>query len=234
MKKALFALFLIVALAGLAALDITSTEIGGNWDLSTTWIGGQVPGSSDNVTIQGPVLTGYVSCTSLNVTDRGSLLNKPSQNGQVYVSGLCANNGTMAKNTTGNFYVLIASQMHNAGVFTPTELALQGGAIHYLSGTSPYGPASLTDYYAGSPVHLSSGVDFENTNINLQGAQLYLNGKNLGVYGGRLYQTVVQCGTTSSLTMGNNAYLESVTFSGGNLAFYEEVQIYINVTFTSV
>ncbi|HOY83800.1 MAG TPA: hypothetical protein PLQ80_00690 [Candidatus Syntrophosphaera sp.] len=234
MKKALFALFLIVALAGLAALDITSTEIGGNWDLSTTWIGGVVPGSSDNVTIQGPVLTGYVSCASLNVTDRGSLLNKPSQSGQVYVSGLCANNGTMAKNTTGNFYVLIASQMHNAGVFTPTELALQGGAIHYLSGTSPYGPASLTDYYAGSPVHLSSGVDFENTNINLQGAQLYLNGNNLGVYGGRLYQTVVQCGTTSSLTMGNNAYLEYVTFSGGNLAFYGEVQIYINVTFTSV
>jgi len=140
----------------------------------------------------------------------------------------------MAKNTTGTFYVLIASQMHNAGVFTPTELALQGGATHYLSGTSPYGPASFTDYYNGSPVHLNSGVDFENTNINLQGSQLFLNGYNLGVLGGRLNQAAVQCGSTSSLTMGNNAYLESVGFYTGNLAFYGEVQLYANVTFTNI
>ncbi|MBD2769943.1 hypothetical protein IC235_18800 [Hymenobacter sp. BT664] len=81
---------------GLAS--ISSTATGGNWSNPTTWVGGVVPTSSDDVTIAAGAtvrldVTGR--CGSLTVASTGSLLTSATTSYSLQVAGSVLNNGTL-------------------------------------------------------------------------------------------------------------------------------------------
>jgi hypothetical protein len=209
---------LLIALLSLLTMlfgDIYSTEDGGSWTMGTTWEGGLVPSSSDNVIIQGPVEITTGACSNLTVTDRGSLKNVSSMTGTLNSLGQIINMGTIAKNTSGNLNVYAFSHLDNNGVFTPTYLYLTGGAANNLSGSTPMGPSYLTDNNSGTPVFILSDISFENTVIDFNSSTLYLSSNpntDLSLIGGSLQEANIHCGSTGSLTMDNNAYVTNVYF----------------------
>ncbi|HEV8507848.1 MAG TPA: hypothetical protein VGQ53_20725, partial [Chitinophagaceae bacterium] len=78
---------------------ITSTATGGNWDDPATWIGG-VPGSGDDVTIDGPVVvnTGTAAAHDIVINSGGTLSFNPGMLLEVY--GNFTNNGTFTAGTS--------------------------------------------------------------------------------------------------------------------------------------
>ncbi|MBD2769942.1 T9SS type A sorting domain-containing protein [Hymenobacter sp. BT664] len=87
---------LIMAHRGLAS--ISSTATGGNWSDPTTWVGGVVPTSSDDVTIAAGAtvtLDQAGSCSSLTVASTGSLLTSATTSYSLQVAGSVLNNGTL-------------------------------------------------------------------------------------------------------------------------------------------
>ncbi|MCP9749472.1 T9SS type A sorting domain-containing protein [Ferruginibacter sp. HRS2-29] len=69
MKKIYFIFMMLLAVANSAFSQITSTASGGNWSNTATWVGGVVPGGSDDVIIaDGATVTINTDASALSVT----------------------------------------------------------------------------------------------------------------------------------------------------------------------
>ncbi|MCF8429101.1 MAG: hypothetical protein K9G64_03125, partial [Bacteroidia bacterium] len=76
---------------------ITSTAVGGAWSSTSTWIGGVLPTSTDNVVINGNVVYN-LSPTCLNLTiNSGDTLYGGASNYTLYVNGNLINNGALLR-----------------------------------------------------------------------------------------------------------------------------------------
>ena len=92
MKKVLLISVLLIPFV-IKASTITSTSTGGNWANTSTWIGGIVPGISDNAIIAGPVtITAYTQVTNLTINSGQAL----TLNASFDIVGVLANNGSLA------------------------------------------------------------------------------------------------------------------------------------------
>jgi len=126
------------------AATITSTTAGGNWSLTTTWIGGVVPGAGDaviiNSTAGGTTVTVDVNtaaCASLVVNsannnqtgilafNNNSLL---TVSGAVTIGGAGNRHGTINMTSGGTLKIGGAVTLGNGGVFTAGA-----GTINYTS-----------------------------------------------------------------------------------------------------
>jgi trimeric autotransporter adhesin len=74
MKIVSFLLLLVVFLPKMNAATITSTTGGGNWSAGTTWVGGNIPSSNDEVVINGSVIiNSSKACVKLTINSSKSL-----------------------------------------------------------------------------------------------------------------------------------------------------------------
>ncbi|MBD2715965.1 T9SS type A sorting domain-containing protein [Microvirga sp. STR05] len=87
-----------VAVAQRGQAAISSTATGGNWSDATTWVGGVVPTSADDVTVASGatvMLDVAGSCASLTVEATASLLTSATAAYSLQVAGNVTNNGTL-------------------------------------------------------------------------------------------------------------------------------------------
>ncbi len=172
-------LFLLTLTITISA-QITSTGTGGIWTDGSTWVGGIVPGASDDVVIDGNVVfNSEVSCNNLTVTQNGKLnVTFNAQTHGITVNGDITNNGIIIDNDDDwyNMIIYLYGNLNNSGTIKIYQLNMQSGgqtittvesgicSVYQLTG-------SIVDdivYFAGNSninfytlEHITASLNFE-------------------------------------------------------------------------
>lgn len=154
MKK-LIIITLMGVILNVYSADITSQQ-NGDWNLSTTWVGGVIPSATDNVTINHNVNINVtnLSCNNLTINSGKQLIFSQNTTKTFTVNGNILNNGLFGTDNpnTGTNTVIIKGNITNNGTFK----TIQGNSqtIVNLDGTSPQN------------INGSSVISFQNLTIN--------------------------------------------------------------------
>lgn len=145
MKKIICFLALIAMISIDVHAQIHSTSTGGYWNDRNTWVGGTIPGSSNDVIIEGPVIlasaSGYTIlteyCNNLTITETGSLKNGDYGGGSgIYpleVSGNVVNNGTVTLGPNDLLKIYISGDLENNNIWMPYMTEFRTSNNHNLS-----------------------------------------------------------------------------------------------------
>lgn len=96
---------------------ISSNTSGGQWNVSTTWVGNTVPTSNDNVIINGLVIITGNSCTNLTISSGATIQNRNGYADGLNVLGSLTNNGTIQDASSGYLEITIGGNIHNNGTW---------------------------------------------------------------------------------------------------------------------
>jgi hypothetical protein len=194
MKKIILftAFFSILSLSVNA--QIHSSPAGGYWNNTGTWEGGIIPGSGNDVIIEGPVIlasaSGYTIlseyCKNLTITAAGSLKNGDYGGGSgiypLVVSGNVVNNGIVADGPSDALKIFISGDLENNNIWMPYQTEFQTSDNHNLNLAQgkTFG-SKIVNNGASTFTALSDLVftcDFMGDG-NLNRENFYLNGKTL-------------------------------------------------------
>ena len=210
-KLLLFTIFLCAASVSVHS-QIQSTVIGGYWHDPSTWVGLVVPGESDDVIINGPVMQAYTSgytilpvyCKDLTLNSSGSLRNGGYGGGYgvfpVYVHGNVINDGLVENGPEDALKIFVYGDLTNNNIWRPVETELMVSENHNLSLADGKTLGSKI-ILAGSSV-ITAVTDLVFTcDYSLEGgfyrSQLMLNGQtfNLGNHALEMRNCLVNRGT---------------------------------------
>ncbi len=137
--KRLFTILLPALIFNLliSAQTITSKSSGGIWEDVNTWIGGVVPGSNNDVIINGTVsvTNSNSGCSNLAI-NTGCVLQNGGGLGWVtlHVNGSLTNNGTIRNNPGGNeLWLSIGGDIVNNGTWKNRRIYLDSKKVQYIS-----------------------------------------------------------------------------------------------------
>ncbi len=210
---------------------IQSTLLGGNWSNPSTWIDEVVPGSADDVIIDGPVvIDGTVSCNDLTVNEDRVLDGRDTGTSFLTVNGNLFNNGAI-HNGYYNLTLTLFGDLSNDGIIDNKRLDLEGVSAQHLSMDA--GASFFTEIVLdpGATETIYVDTDFTTSKyIDLNGGNLVLGGNaSLNFTGGYLIDGNVQAvGRTISMT--GAAYMGSLNVDSAVLG--GEVKLQGNVAFT--
>ncbi|MGD8396705.1 MAG: hypothetical protein PVF43_14645, partial [Candidatus Eiseniibacteriota bacterium] len=127
----------LAALPAVASADtITSTLAGGPWQAGSTWQGGIVPGSDDQVIVQGPVqVYGSAACLGLEVTASGDVSNVSSGVSTLSVGTSVSNQGSI-QHGSQTLSIEVGGDIDNQGSWTNFETVLTGPYDHHVNASS--------------------------------------------------------------------------------------------------
>ncbi len=185
--KSTFLVFCFTALSIASnAANITSTGTGGNWFSTTTWIGGVIPATTDNVIINAAVyVNGNVTCANLTVNTGSFLYNTYANSPTVTVTGTVLNNGSILTNPGGySFYLDLKGNITNNGAWNINTTTLSGTTNQTLqeaAGMKFEGYMVMTDSIGD--VVLGSDVLFYGNTFDLTRTKIKTSGFKLLTYG---------------------------------------------------
>jgi len=214
--KFFFCLFvMIISLSLSAKAWVYSTAEGGQWDDPSTWVAGVVPGTSDDVVLNGPVHTNGNTCNNLSISTSGELYNTQytitfTANGNVI------NNGSIRNKGNGWYFDLnVGGDITNNGTWTNRNTFLISTGTHNLLQTGD-NKISCHEFNAAEGTGLitvMSDFNFHDTRIVLNGATIELDDSK----GGNLFvnEEFIDNGTlianNHNLFMEGNAYIEDLS-----------------------
>jgi hypothetical protein len=218
MKKIYFVLMLLIMGANVAFSQITSTPAGGNWNSTSTWVGGTVPGSADDVIIaDGATVTINANASALSITvgqgtsgilqfeqnsARGFLVE-----GDVTVAAGGTFRSSLAGAQTGHLLLVGGSIINNGTLDFSTNGNTAGALIEFTGATNETfgGSGAITDVAA---ITIDKGSN--------QSAILELNPSNFTFKGNTL---TPGNGDNAFLNIINGTFKLSGTFTVSNGLF---------------
>ncbi|MEO9210261.1 MAG: hypothetical protein ABI208_04135, partial [Ginsengibacter sp.] len=132
-------LFLIVsAQIGIAQTTFTSNPAGGDWNLTTTWVGGIVPSGAaatgNSVVIDGPVnIVTNLSSQYLNITIKAGKTLTVGAGGSITSNRLLTNNGTLTITTGRTLTIDFEGRVINNGIINIDGAIVRGTTFEALS-----------------------------------------------------------------------------------------------------
>ncbi len=129
---------LIMSSFGLQSAVINSTEEGGSWKEETTWVGGEMPTTEDDVIINGTVITNGGSystsnfyANNLTITEGGRILREGEGSGGytiLHVAGNLVNNGELI-DLADWLDLKVSGNLINNGVLKPRTITMLGSNV---------------------------------------------------------------------------------------------------------
>jgi len=198
----------------IAQTTITSTSSGGLWNAGSTWVGGNIPSTGNDVIINGLVkINGTFTCNNITVNSSGSIMNEWGYSPNFTVNGKFTNNGTVTKLPEGySLYLKILGDIENNGTWTPDQTYLSGNSdqiIKQASGKSFQGYFQTTDNVG--QIVLGSDVTFSSNRWDWNQSQLRTNGFNLTTLNYQLYNGIINSNDKLIL---RNTGIATMTFDG--------------------
>ncbi|MBN2172594.1 MAG: hypothetical protein JW731_00590 [Bacteroidales bacterium] len=169
--------------------QIQSTVSGGSWNNASTWIGGVVPGSANDVVINGPVYCSSDACNNVIIQAAGGLYND-YYSGSLTVFGNITNYGTI-DNYMSIFYLNIHGNIINNNIWTDSYVQLVGAGDQHISslGSNHFSGFPWTNGKSSGNLYIDTDVFFKNIELHLSGIQLYVQpGCTLSFENTLLYQ----------------------------------------------
>lgn len=232
MKTILVFLLLSLAVFSLSANVVYSTSIGGNWTSPSTWVGGAVPTSLDDVVILGLVfVNNHVTCANLSIDQTGSIMNGAGINWTLTATQSFLNFGSCEDNATGSLAVYVGLHFAQGGVLNNYQVILNSTEPTTLYQDETAGPIACTYFQSWSGTaeyQMLSDLRFENCQVDLYSHTVHMsqNGNNYGISlnSGILYRANLDTEGLCGLALSNNCYLYAVTaediFLEGNVFYY--------------
>ncbi|MBN2830164.1 MAG: hypothetical protein JXR56_07585 [Candidatus Cloacimonetes bacterium] len=156
MRKVLFVLYLLgLALTAINASIIQSTLSGGPWDNTSTWLNGVIPGSADDVVINGTVTVNSTkTCNNMTINTGGNLYNWTSGNSSITIYGDLINNGVLSNNPGAYSLTMnLHGDLFQNGTLTPFSIYLDGAGNSTISCSIEH-PISFTNAF-----YINAAVD---------------------------------------------------------------------------
>ena len=177
-KLGLVALFALIFSESAISANITSTTTGGNWNATTTWVGGVVPVATDNVTMgtnASITITADATCATLVFTTTNQTTTLTINSGiTLNVTGLI----TLARTNSGMNTVAVGAGILNAGSIAFTN----GGGTSRHQLTISTGTANITTNITTDNTGASAAIVFSAAGLLKVGGAFL----NSGTTGGSL------------------------------------------------
>lgn len=182
------------ALSGFMQVNgqIQSTLAGGVWSDGNTWIGGIVPGSVDNVVINGTVSIDLTaSCNSLTVASSGILQNHIGSSSNLNIFGSTINEGTI-RNNIFNLVLYIHGDLYQNGIWKNFYTGLVSPTDQSLYFYKEFSGTYLNNTVTTGKIVSHTSLGFEGTSFDMNNDTLYFEeGNILSFAGGYLDQCKV-------------------------------------------
>jgi len=224
-KIRIFVLSVFFFLTGISkAAVIYSTLTGGNWNASTTWVGGIIPLVGDDVVIQegaivNTILGAYNTCNHLTVQSGATLQHNGTGLVTLTVYGSLVNNGTIS-NDPGFLELIVYGNITFTGEeFSIFRLRLAGTSVNTITFGNglAFTGGSVFVNNAPHPVSAGSDLTFINTALDFNGSTLTMcEGCRLSLSGQSLIDITLS-GANNKLEMTNGAYLQNSDLYGTTL-----------------
>ena len=229
-KKLGLGLLLMVMGLSLNA-QIHSTTTGGDWSDPITWVGGGIPGVTDDVVINGPVQTNTRACNNLTINASGSLRND-YYGYTLTVNGNLTNNGEISSYAYG-FTLQIAGNIINNGIWTNPYTYPNGTAdqtITCLNGNN-FGGSQFHNNKPSGNIYFFGTVNYSSCDVFLSNADVYLQANSaLNLHDGQFRNCTLYGSGSTSIVYSAGVFnvdatsIESIVFN--NLTLDGDVTIY--------
>lgn len=215
---------------------ISSSQSGGVWQESNTWIGGSAPTEYDHVIINGNVvINGSTSCQSLTISPNALLHNNTYYSPTLTVKGKITNNGSITNHPSSgySFYLLLLGDIENNGIWQPRQTTIDGSNHSISQGYSKKFEGDFRNESENVNLILQSNIEFA-------GNTLYLNTSSISANSYQLSFTncIVDNGiiTSNGIIHLDNTAISEITINGNYTLTGNSFMRYNNIfndTFTN-
>ncbi|MEZ5196829.1 MAG: hypothetical protein R2764_10615 [Bacteroidales bacterium] len=211
--------------------QIQSTLSGGDWNDPDTWQGSIVPGSGNDVQINGPVfVTTGSSCNDIYIVSGASLQNKSNGNYALSVNGDITNEGTI----TNNYYTLtlyIYGNVIQNGVWSNQATYLSDNTSQEIFASQPFTGSYFYNSNASNNIDVTSNsISFIGTVVDLNYANLLFGNGSFSLDGGYLTDVNILANEID-FTLHGNAFLQNADIATDYARLHGIVQVRTGVDF---
>jgi len=168
----------------------------------------------------------YTSPFSLygNVNVQGTFRNRNSGNQTAYVYGDLNNYGTIGNNSYTNS-IYITGDVLQSGIWSNYYNYLSGSSSHSLDQTTPFTCYRIVDTDPLSPLVANSDLVFQNTDVDLGGATLFIENQILSINNSWFINANIESNVVNGfdLSMTGSSYLDNVSLE--NVTIYDWVRV---------
>lgn len=212
--------------------QIQSTTSGGNWSSPLTWVGGTIPGSADDVVINGTVdCDGGPSCNNITIEATGTIRND-YYSGTLTVNGNITNNGSI-QNYSNSFTLYIKGDIVNNGSWTNYYTRPNGTVDQSISCQNghEFSGSQFHNYKPSGDIYFNGTVNYNNCDAYLNNANVYLQtNSTLNLHNGQFRNCTLYGSGSSSIVFAEGVFnvdatiIEYIDFN--NLTLDGEVKFY--------
>ncbi|MCB0807084.1 MAG: hypothetical protein KDC05_14905, partial [Bacteroidales bacterium] len=173
----------------------------------------------------------YTSPMEFNghVIVEGILQNYPSSNYNATINGDVTNNGTIG-NMTYNNTLYITGNIAQNGVWSNYYNYLTGTSTQHLSATNPFTCYRIIDNDPASGLQADSDLGFENTDVDLNGADLTISGDYMLSITDSWFIVANIMSNKCGVTMHGDSYFQNVSLE--NASLYDWVKVRSGCSFS--